>query len=118
VGREVRALAQLKMLTRMSKCQESSPRAGQHIYIDVPLRIEPLFQNAGSPDASVALATDATHRVRCSRSCHVSCAVKFPTVVFTFNRRVCHKKVRASDARQTRSNKVQTSVFRHLTRPS
>jgi hypothetical protein len=36
------ALAQLNVLTRMSKVQESSPRASQHIYIEVPLRKEPL----------------------------------------------------------------------------
>jgi hypothetical protein len=65
VGRGVRALAQLKMLTRMSKCQEGGPGAGQHIYIDVPLRIEPY--------ASVALAIDAAHRVRRSDERHVSC---------------------------------------------
>jgi hypothetical protein len=37
-----RGAAQLKGLSRMSKCQENSPRAGQHIYIEVPLRKEPL----------------------------------------------------------------------------
>jgi hypothetical protein len=36
------ALAQLNVLTSMSNVQEYSPRAGQHIYIDVPLRKEPL----------------------------------------------------------------------------
>jgi hypothetical protein len=36
VGRGVRALAQLKMLTRMSKCQEIYPRADQHIYRGTP----------------------------------------------------------------------------------
>jgi hypothetical protein len=36
------ALAQLNVLTRMLKVQESSLRASQHIYIEVPLRKEPL----------------------------------------------------------------------------
>jgi hypothetical protein len=36
------ALAQLNVLTRMSKVQESSPRVGQHIYIEVPIRKESL----------------------------------------------------------------------------
>jgi hypothetical protein len=102
----------------MSKYQEREPKAGQQVFIDVPLRIELLFQNARSPDASVALTTDATHRVRCSRSCHVSCVIKFSMVVFTFIWRVWCSKVRTSDAHQTRSSKVQTSVFRHLTCPS
>jgi hypothetical protein len=36
------------MLTSMSKYQECSPTAGQHIYIDVPLRIEPLYTGRGN----------------------------------------------------------------------
>jgi hypothetical protein len=48
------ALAQLNVLTRMSKVQEKKPRASHQVFIDVPLRKEPLFQNAGSTDASVA----------------------------------------------------------------
>jgi hypothetical protein len=41
------ALAQLNVLTSMSNIQEYSPRAGQHIYIDVSLRIEPLSKFHG-----------------------------------------------------------------------
>jgi hypothetical protein len=70
VGRSVRALAQLKMLTSM-KCQVLSPRAGQHIYIDVPLRIKPLSKNVGSIDASATTqqtrhpASDAHEAATC-----------------------------------------------------
>jgi hypothetical protein len=66
-------LAQLKMLIRMSKCQEMEPKASQQVYIDIPLRIELLFQNAVSPDVSVALATDAAYCARHSDECHMSC---------------------------------------------
>jgi hypothetical protein len=57
------ALAQLNVLTSMSNVQENSPRAGQHIYIDVPLRIEPLAIHwvfFGGDRQSVAKPTDAT----------------------------------------------------------
>jgi hypothetical protein len=40
-------LAQLKMLTRMSKYLEREPKAGQQVFIDVPLRIELLYPYRG-----------------------------------------------------------------------
>jgi hypothetical protein len=36
------ALAQLNVLTSMSNVQELEPRASHQVFIDVPLRIEPL----------------------------------------------------------------------------
>jgi hypothetical protein len=53
-----------------------------------------------------------------SKSSSIDASVASCPCVCCPNRRVCRLKVRASDAHQTRSSKVQTSVFRHLTRPS
>jgi hypothetical protein len=40
-------LAQLNVLTRMSKVQEMEPRAGHLVFIDVPLHKEPLGKFCG-----------------------------------------------------------------------
>jgi hypothetical protein len=71
----VRELAQLKRVTSMSKCQESAPMAGQHIYIEVPLRKEPLA-NYGGTGRSNAHASDTPSSVWCSYSRHVSLLIQ------------------------------------------
>jgi hypothetical protein len=125
----VRALAQLKMLTSMSRYQECSPTAGQHIYIDVPLRIESLYTGRGhqtrlSPLQQTRHPTSVTRMhamcpaksiFRRSKSSSTDASVVLCPCVYCPNRRVWRLKVHTSDAHQTWSSKVQMLVFHHLT---
>jgi hypothetical protein len=101
VGRGARALAQLKMLTSMSNCQESSPRAGQHKYIHVTLRIELLYTGQGH---QTRLASVARMHATCpsvfesqrSKSSSTDTSIASCPCVCCPNRHVCRLKVRAS----------------------
>jgi hypothetical protein len=76
VGMREDALAQLNVLTRMLKVQESSLRASQHIYIEVPLRKSHWALCVG--DRRACRTTDRRRaRVYCTRSRHVSSSFEF-----------------------------------------